>query len=578
MPPSSDSVSSTSLPFGADVHTHATWRRSGSVPRSVHHKHQSAIDDQGPQTYSDLIADAQASNDELSRIPNVLVPPSSIRSIPRSYKKVLRQHRILFWVLIGIFNISLIASTVAIVLGAVKAHQYGQNGAKCAAIIVGVFGFSGMVGSAAVIWLILTGRKQRARLERRWADEERVKEAIAVRQRERNSNIHDSIKDRERSLSRSRSRGRDRDRVTRPAAAPIPSFRAMTQTPASSTRIQDHDAIPLSRRARSPWPRPMDNSDDVDDDSDNAIDAEKNEESTHENNRNYDNIGNEDEDEDEDKHKDEDEDEDDGAHDKEVEAQATQKVRDSASTNFLDLDPSDSENEDNNRAETADRPGITRPEPKILSKLSLPLDNSKPLPPLPDSGHASPTPLPTSSTYINPSPADPRPATSGAHDPPQLPPIEQTPFDPATVPSNRLDTRNSHSDNDTTPPPPPPTIPRGENGGLGPAQSDENFQSMLDLAEDAGSEDEAARRSRRRRVRERVEAWAWDGVAGSAPRDGGAERGERGKGGLGEGGEEEEGEAGGGGEGEGEGGGGGVGEERGEGMRWYFVYERLCGV
>ena len=53
---------------------------------------------------------------------------------------------------------------------------------------------------------------------------------------------------------------------------------------------------------------------------------------------------------------------------------------------------------------------------------------------------------------------------------------------------------------------------------------------MLDLAEDAGSEDEAARRSRRQRVRERVEAWAWDGVAGSAPRDGGAERGERGKG------------------------------------------------
>ncbi|KAF6230994.1 hypothetical protein HO173_010694 [Letharia columbiana] len=517
MPPSSDSVSSTSLPFGADVHTHATWRRSGSVPRSVHHKHQSAIDDQGPQTYSDLIADAQASNDELSRIPNVLVPPSSIRSIPRSYKKVLRQHRILFWVLIGIFNISLIASTVAIVLGAVKAHQYGQNDAKCAAIIVGVFGFSGMVGSAAVIWLILTGRKQRARLERRWADEERVKEAIAVRQRERNSNIHDSIKDRERSLSRSRSRGRDRDRVTRPAAAAIPSFRAMTQTPASSTRIQDHDAIPLSRRARSPWPRPMDVSDDVDDDPDNVIDAENNKESTHENNRNYDKIGNEDEDED--KHKDEDEDGDDGAHDKEVEAQATQKVRDSASTNFLDLDPSDSENEDNNRAETADRPDITRPEPKILSKVSLPLDNSKPLPPLPDSGHASPTPLPTSSTYINPSPADPRPATSGAHDPPQLPPIEQTPFDPATVPSNRLDTRNAHTT--TPPPPPPPTLPRGENGGLGPAQSDENFQSMLDLAEDAGSEDEAARRSRRRRVRERVEAWAWDG---------GAERGERGKG------------------------------------------------
>ena len=52
------------------------------------------------------------------------------------HKKVLRQHRILFRVLILTFNISLIALTATIVLGAAKAHQVGQNGAKCAAIIV----------------------------------------------------------------------------------------------------------------------------------------------------------------------------------------------------------------------------------------------------------------------------------------------------------------------------------------------------------------------------------------------------------------------------------------------------------
>ncbi|CAF9923982.1 MAG: hypothetical protein ALECFALPRED_002582 [Alectoria fallacina] len=484
MSPSSDSLSSTSLPFGADTHTHATWRRSGSVPRSVQHEYQPAVYDLGPQTYSAFIADAQASG-AVTRLPNARIPPTSIESIPRSHKKVLRQHRILFWILIGIFSISLIASTAAIVLGAIKAHQHGENGAKCAAIIVGVFGFSGMVGSAAVIWLILTGRKERSRLEKRWAEEERVKEARSVREREKESYVRESIRDRERSLSRSRSRGRDSDRVTRPAVTNTPSVRAMTPTPAS--QMPDHNTQPVSKRARSPWPSPVEFSGDIDDDPDDAI-QENEKEIKIEKNSNYNDNS--------------DSDEKSSGQDEKVASQASQKLRDSASTYFQDLDPSDSENEDSNNNNNNNEADIAVLEQEILSKLSLPLNDSIPFTPLPDPNHTSPIPPHTNSTHTHSSPTDPHthhPTSPKPYGPPQLPPVvSQTPSSTAIQPPP-----------DSEPPlPPPPTIPRLQHGLQGSVQSDDNFLAMLDLAEDAGSEDEAERRRRRQRGKERVEAWA----------------------------------------------------------------------
>ncbi|CAD6582361.1 MAG: hypothetical protein ASARMPREDX12_000912, partial [Alectoria sarmentosa] len=456
MSPSSDSLSSTSLPFDADTHTHAAWRRSGSVPRSVQHEYQPAVHDLGPQTCSAFTADAQAS-DAVTRLPNAQIPPTSIESIPRSHKKALRQHRMLFWILIGIFSISLIASTAALVLGAVKAHQRGENGAKCAAIIVGVFGFSGMVGSAAVIWLVLTGRKERARLEKRWADEEKVKEARSFREREKESYVRESIKDREQSLSRSRSRGRGRDRVTRPA---VTSVRATTPTPAS--QMPDHNTQPVSKRARSPWPSPVDFSNDIDDDPDDAIQEENDKEIRIEKDSNYNDNGNEDE-----KH---------SGQDEKVASQAPQNLRDSASTYFQDLDPSDSENEDNNNNNKESDIAIL--EREILSKLSLPLNDCKPPTPLADPSPPSPIPP---NTHTNSHPTSPEP-----YNPPQQPPTH------------------------LLSPPPPNTIPRLCHGLQGSAQSDDNFLAMLDLAaeDDAGSEDEIERQRRRQRGKEKVEAWA----------------------------------------------------------------------
>ncbi len=467
MPPSSDSISSTSLPFGIDNHIHASLRRSGSLPRSLHHEYQSAIYNQGPQKHSGLIVDFRAS-DALFCRSNPQIPPSSINSIPRSHKKVLRRHRKLFWVLIGFFNISLIASTAAVVLGAMKAHENGQNGAKSAAIILGVFGFCGMVGSAAVIWLIVTGRRARARLERRWADEEKVKEARGVRERERESHIRESIRDRERSLSRSRSRGRDCDLITRPAVAKKASFRAMTLSDASSSQRPDHHS--RSRRARSPWPRPMGVARGIHDPLDDGSDEKTNKEKNGEN--------------DDDQNGDGDEDEGTGGRDTEDQAQATQLRTDSTTTSFLDLDPSDSEDDDDSHTLETPSPQKTaafRQKKTTLNPSPL-SDDPTTYPTLP-TRHTSPSPLNTTSTYLNSSPTDPYPATPSTH-------IAQ---------SNRF-----HSENpthDTIP------IPRLRHGGLGSAQSDENFRAMLEVEGDLGSEDEADREKKRERVRGRVEEW-----------------------------------------------------------------------
>ena len=479
MPPSSDSVSSTSLPFGADIHIHASTRRSTSVARSMHHGHRPAVFDQGPQTYAALIADARAP-DAVSPPTENPIPPSSIKNIPRSHKRILRQHSILLWVVIVIFLISLIALTAAIVLGAVKAHQRGQNGVKCAAIIVGVFAFSGLVSSAAVIWLILTGRKERARLEKRWADDERVKEAASIWERHTESQLRKIIAERKRSLSRSRSRGRDRNR---------PSFRDMTSAPTSSKQTPEHNPQLVSRKEYTPWPSPMDGSSDIDDDHDDAIDEEKHEKKLQEMDSSYNNNG--------------DKAQNDSGHDKEVKVQATQERRDSSSKSFQDLDPLGSENDDDDKVETASRSNIHILEQEILSRLSLPLDHSKPSPTLPGSNPTSPIPVISSSTYIDSSPTDPYPTASGPHNPPRAPSIKQAPFAPDIVRSQNHLIENTPG-GDTT----PRHVPGWNHARLGSAQSDENFQAMLDLADDVGSDDERDREIRRQKGKEKVEEWA----------------------------------------------------------------------
>ena len=509
MQPPSDSLSSASLPIGADIHTHATWRRSSSVVRSVRHEYQPAICDHDPQTYSAVVADALAFG-AVSRLANTQISPTSINSIPRSHKKLIRRHRILFWVVVVILHISLIALTAAIILGAVKAHESGQNGVKCAAIIVGVFGFSGMIGSAAVIWLILTGRKERARLEKRWADDERAKEVNCIRERPSERRLRQVIRNRERSLSRSRSRGEDRDKITRPALAKVPTFRAMTPASISPTRMPDHMTQPMSKRTRSPWPSPMDVSDDNDDDLNDAIDQEKSQktkqETKQENKQNTNQETNQERSHENDdiRNDNRDKDENDGGHDKEGKAQATRNLRVSASITFLDLDPSDTENDENDEGDIASRPNIAISEQRVRSKVSPPFDDTKPLAALPESSHTSPLPLHATSTYISSSSTGPHPTAPRFYNSLRYPPYEQTPMHPATMHSRNPAPPNAQPDAVTT----HPRIHGWGDGGLGSAQSDDNFQAMLDVADDAGSEDERDRQLRRQKSQEKVERWA----------------------------------------------------------------------
>ncbi|KAM0800231.1 hypothetical protein BDR22DRAFT_963211 [Usnea florida] len=508
MPPSSDSLSTISLPFGADNHTHATGRRSGSITRSAHHGIPPAAYNQAPQRYSTLMAYAQTS-DAISHMP---IPPTSFENLPRSHKRVIRRHRLLFRVLILTFNIFLIALTAAIVLGAAKAHQVGQNGAKCAAIIVGVLGFSGLVGSAAVMWLIRTGRKERARLEKRWAEEERVKEERVLRERRSEGQLRRIIKERERSLSRSRSRGRDRVPTSALRAAEMLSSSTRTPTPISKLGKADTGAQHLSKKMRSPWPSPRNVSSYVDDDSDDDDDTDKSKEDEHRYDSSLRVYGDEIK-----EHR---------VHTKDGKTQARQKVRDSAFTHFQDLDPLEVEDEDKGKADTPSTPNTAiLDDNKVHSEMSLPLQHTETTSsPIPEFGY---TFLDTSSTCINSSPPtehpDPLPSTAPNDHPPRLPPIAQLPFthDHTTIrpppplhnpqPNNHTNTR------------PPLRIPGWNNAHLGSLQSDENFQAMLDTADDIGSEDEYERRLRRQKSSEMVRRWASEVDAGGEK----AERGRR---------------------------------------------------
>ncbi len=113
----------------------------------------------------------------LSHRSSASVIGSSVKDRPLKYKWLLGSHKILLLVLAVVFEISLLAVTVAIVLGAVYAHRYGGlGGVKTMIVCVGVFGTVGVIGSAAVAWLLWQGRKMRARLEKRFPSNEKTAE------------------------------------------------------------------------------------------------------------------------------------------------------------------------------------------------------------------------------------------------------------------------------------------------------------------------------------------------------------------------------------------------------------------
>lgn len=242
---SSTSLPTSPLPFGADTHTHNAYRRSTIAPGDPHDQAQP---DQ--QDYSSFVAAAQA-EDARSHRASASIPPSSVKDLPLNHRNLLRRHKVLLWVVSVVFEISLIALTAGILLCAVRAHEYNADGGgKAAFVIVGVFGFAGMIGSAAVGWLVWQGRKERARLEEMWTVEEEMKDRRSVRETSRANEVLRSIRERERSLSRSRSRSRGRA-TNRPLSTTpqerlhselIPSFRAMTPTATEAPSVAAEQA------------------------------------------------------------------------------------------------------------------------------------------------------------------------------------------------------------------------------------------------------------------------------------------------------------------------------------------------
>ena len=522
--PLSDFMSSMSLPVGADSRVHASLRRSAN---DLDHK---------PVIVANALASEAKPNNS-----HPYIAPSSIHDIPRSQKKALRRHPILFWVLIAVFDVSLIALTAAVVLAAfIKGREVGQTGVQCAAVIVGVCGFSGVVGSAAVIWMILRKRRRRKRLEARWVEEERVKDARGVRERWIESRVRESIWERERSLSRRSRRGRKVPGDRKMMSEGRISFKSMTPMPTSSSQGRSQSQRSKSRRVQSPWPRSLNISDGSDDSDDR----------THENNTTqY-------------KHK-----VSSSQHpidaveirDSEVlgiecnKARKIPRMRVSTATHFLDLDPSDSEDDEDGECSVVEfvgqreeaiemkmefkRLSFTCPGPTYLDE--------KPLPEIPDEGPLSPrirrgsNTATTTITYRD-SANSHFVALMVPYNSPQISRQQHHRKQPPPSPSPStffflLDTKllnsklanlahhhptSSFSTSSSSSSFSSPSslssshlhtiIPRLNNGNLGSEQSDLNFQAMLempdDLADYMGSEDERVREGRERAV-ERVEMW-----------------------------------------------------------------------
>ena len=156
----------------------------------------------------------------------------------------LRKQNVPLYVLVGAFEFSLVMETVAIVLGAVHAHQNGESGGvKAAVIILGAWGAVGMIGTALGGWMVWQARKKQMRF--RDAQTEEMQETRAQRSQARNDEkdlAHAALYDQRHmsEVSRSPSRGRPIKRFDEIedgdlGLRKIPSFRPLTPSPPMTT-------------------------------------------------------------------------------------------------------------------------------------------------------------------------------------------------------------------------------------------------------------------------------------------------------------------------------------------------------
>ncbi|KAK4690907.1 hypothetical protein P7C71_g5984, partial [Lecanoromycetidae sp. Uapishka_2] len=241
MPHSSNSLPDD-LPFGADNHLYNAWRRSTDGRFAREHD----ADDE--RDYGAFVASTQASygarHGGLASI-----APTSIHNVPNKLKRLLRRFPILTWAIIGIFQLGLILTTTGIVLGAATAHARGSGGTKVAVVVLVVWGFVMMVGSAAGGWTVRKGRKEREKLEQRWVADEEIKEKRMTRELAgQQSKLHE-IRERKRSLSRGRSFTSVQNQ---PSPEQRPSFQEMT--PAPSQYPEEDEIKPLPLAPMEPMP------------------------------------------------------------------------------------------------------------------------------------------------------------------------------------------------------------------------------------------------------------------------------------------------------------------------------------
>ncbi|KAL2047697.1 hypothetical protein N7G274_000739 [Stereocaulon virgatum] len=249
------SIPNSPLPFGADNASHTAWQRSHSARGSTHRNaegiNQLYKDAPKSSTYPAFIAAAQAS-DVAQRRASASIAPSSINDVPYKIRKLIKRHDIQLWVLAVMFQLNVVALTIGITLGATSAHSRREGATQVAAIVLGITGFVGMICTLALGWLTWSGRQARARLERKWVDEEEAKETRSLREKNREEMVRANIRERERNLCRdpSVSRGRRRD-----IAWVLPSFKSLTPSPPpKDSHEADANLPPTPRKGKEKMP------------------------------------------------------------------------------------------------------------------------------------------------------------------------------------------------------------------------------------------------------------------------------------------------------------------------------------
>lgn len=229
---SSSSVPSSPLPFAADTHNHRSWRQTQH--RSLSHQ----------QSFASFLAaaHARAATDlgNTNNAPHLNTPsiaPSSVSSLPRSYRRLLRRHNRLFsGFLVGFYLCSILLA-VAIVLAIRNATLQEKQSLKASSVIIGVIGFSGAAICAMGCWGILKNRKARSQQEADWVDLEHTKEVRQARERMREAERVRRVERRERSASGTRSVSRGRRRV---------SIQPMSKS--ASTKRAELESYPVDER------------------------------------------------------------------------------------------------------------------------------------------------------------------------------------------------------------------------------------------------------------------------------------------------------------------------------------------